>query len=198
MNYWLVHFHINFDEMKIYRLKTDTKNVQIVSPVDQSKITKEFGTFDCESRLNNWEELIFYVYNPKIKQKNFYSMFSGALIFDQKVLDICQSVFEMAGEILPLQVERGPKLYLLNILECMNGLDHDKTLWDYYPDGGKGRVLKYVFHKERVVNESTLFKIPETSKVDIFCFADVKDPKDEFYHLYQEHKFTGLIFNEIV
>jgi hypothetical protein len=184
--------------MRIFQIRNNLKISQIVQPVDHTKITADFITFDCEPRSENWnEDLPYYVYNPKNKAQNFYHMGSSALIFDEKVLDVCQTVFEMAGEILPIQVERGPKLFLLNILECMNGLDYDKTEWDYYPDGGKGRILKYAFHKERIMNEATLFKIPETIRVDIFCFADVKDNEDEFYHLYHENSFTGLIFNEI-
>ena len=118
----------------------------------------------------------------------------GILVFNEKVLDICQTLFEMAGEILPMQVERGPKLYLLNILDCINALDYSRTKWDYYDDGTKGRILEYKLHKNRIGNESTIFKIPETSKTEIFCFTDDRDEDDQFYH---KHKLTGLIFEEI-
>lgn len=183
--------------MKIFRINEDSNNIQLVQPIDKKFHTLDFGRFDCEEREREWEELQVYIYNPKIKPKNFYSGFSGTLIFDEKALEICETVFEMSGEILPIQVERGPKLYLLNILECMNGLDYDKTIWDYYDDGTKGRILEYAFHKDRIENESTIFKIPETSKTDIFCFSDVKDRSDEFYHLYHDNNLTGLIFEEI-
>jgi hypothetical protein len=106
-------------------------------------------------------------------------------------------IFEMSGEILPIKVERGPQLYVLNILQCMNGLNYDKTKWDYYEDGTKGRILKYSIHKDRVINETSLFKIPETSKIDIFCYADVQDRIDEFYHIYHDNDLTGLVFEEI-
>lgn len=183
--------------MRIFKIKPDSNNIQAVQPVENSKINLDFLKFDCEPRQPDWEILEVYVYNPKTKPKKFYNMGSGILVFDESVLEVCEPIFEMSGEILPLQVERGPKLYLLNILECMNGLNYDTTVWDYYDDGTKGRILKYGFHSERVKNESTLFKIPETSKTDIFCFCDVKDSEDEFYHLYHNHKFTGLIFEEM-
>jgi hypothetical protein len=70
--------------------------------------------------------------------------------------------------------------------------------WNHRRAETKGRILKYAFHKERVMNESTIFKIPETSKTDIFCFADVKDREDEFYYIYQDNNLTGLIFEEIL
>ena len=180
--------------MQIFRVTEDANNVQLVQPTNPNLDTLSLLNFDCEPRKKDWEELEVYVYNPKTKPKNFYLMPSGILVFDEKVLDVCQTVFEMAGEILPIQVERGQKLYILNPLQCMNGLDYDRTVWDYYPR--KGRILKYKFHEWRIVNESTIFKIPESS-VNIFCFTDDRNEDDQFYHLYHKHKLTGLIFEEI-
>ncbi len=183
--------------MKIFKIQRDSNNIQLIQPVDHSKITLERSRFDCEPKKNNWEDILFYVHNPKTKPKNFYGTSGACLVFDEKTLELCAMVFEMSGEILPIRIERGENLYILNILECMNGLDYENTVWDYYSDGTKGRILSYAFHKERVINESTIFKIPETSKTDIFCFADAKDRTDEFYHIYHDNNLTGLIFTEI-
>ena len=184
--------------MKIYKITKDSNNIQAVQPTDQSLVNLSFMNFDCEPRKDSWSEIEVYIYNPKTKPKNFYNMASGILVFDEKVLDICQTIFEMAGEILPLKLERSErKLYVLNILQCMNGLDYERTIWDYYPrTGRKGRILNYKFHEWRIVNESTLFKIPESS-VNIFCFTDDRNEDDQFYRLYHKHKLTGLIFEEI-
>jgi len=183
--------------MKIFKIINDSNNIQAIQPTKKIGSVLDFLKFDCKSRINDWKEIEFYVYNPKIKAKNFYNMGSGNLIFDEKTLDICRTVFEMSGEILPVRVERGSTLYLLNILDCKNGLDYENTVWDFYNDGTKGRILKYAMHEERVINESTMFKIPETSKTDIFCFAETKDRKDEFYCLYHDNNLTGLIFDKI-
>ena len=183
--------------MKIFDIKTDTNNIQLVSPTEESLINLEFLNFDCEPRKKNWKELEVYIYNPKIKPKNFCRLTSGILVFDEYTLEICRTIFEMAGEILPLKIEReGGNLYVLNILRCMNGLDYNKTIWDYYPNGRKGRILDYKFHEWRIKDESTLFKIPESS-VNIFCFTDDRNEDDQFYYLYHKHKLTGLIFEEI-
>jgi hypothetical protein len=64
-------------------------------------------------------------------------------------------------------------------------------------DSSLRRILKYTFHKDRINNESSLFKIPETVKTDIFCIADIRDPLDEFYHIYLRNNFSGLVFKEI-
>lgn len=182
--------------MKVFKINTDSNNVQLVQPVVEKDL--EFFKFDCESRLPSWNSLEVYIHNPKTQPKDFYSMPSGILVCNQRVLDVCLDLFEMAGEILPIQVERsGLELYILNVLQCENVLDYERTIWDYYPSGRKGRILDYKFIKSRIGNESTIFKIPETDSIDIFCFADVKDREDEFYYIYHDNNLTGLIFEEI-
>ena len=189
--------------MKIFKVTEDSARVRLVQPTKERELG--FYQFDCESKFHEWKEAEVSVCNPKVKPKNFYGLTSGfygpasgILVFDEKALDICQTVFEMTGEIIPIQAEQGPTLYILNVLECMNGLDYKHTVWDYYEDGTKGRILRYAFHKERIGNESTIFKIPETSMTDILCYTDERDKEDQFYHLCRKHKLTGLIFEELV
>ena len=47
------------------------------------------------------------VYNPKTHPQNFYQLDLGALICDEKTVNICYDVFEIAGEILPIQLSEG-------------------------------------------------------------------------------------------
>lgn len=183
--------------MKIYKIKTESNSVQILSPVNNVDRGLNLLTFNCESRNKKWEEIEVYIQNPATKPKNFFSMPSGILVCDDSALNVCRTVFEMSGEILPVHVERGSKLYVINVSECMNGLNNDTTEWAYYKDGSKSRILKYGFYPDRVLNESSIFKIPETAKIDIFCWAYIKNPNDEFYHLYHEHGLTGLVFEEL-
>jgi hypothetical protein len=181
--------------MKTYRIDDDANNMQSIQPTKEKD--SAFYRFDCTERASTWEETEVYIYNPLQDPKDFFGMTPGVLIFNEMVLDICRNVFEKAGELLPLRVERGgPKLYILNILDCRNVLDYDRTIWDYYSDGKKGRILNFAFHKDRLRNESTLFKIPESS-VGIFCYTDDRNEDDQFYHLYHKHELTGLTFEEI-
>ena len=184
--------------MKIYKIEMDSNNINILSPTDSNKMDVDFLTFDAEPRSQGWEELEVYIQNPKMKAKKFSNLGSGILVCDQIAFDLLETLFEMSGEILSLKLERSDKkLHLINILECLNCLDYKKTEWDMYDDGTKGRILKYSFLKERVGSESTLFKIPETSKIYIFTITGLKNPSDEFFSLYHKHKLTGLTFELI-
>ncbi len=184
--------------MKIYRIEPEHNKVQVLFPVDENLLSDNTFIFDCLSKLDKWEVLNTYIFNPKVPKKSFYSIGNcGAIVFEDKMLAIFQDIFEMCGEILPLKLEREPELYLLNVLDCRNGLNYETTQWDYYDDGTKGRILKFGFHPERIMNESSIFKIPEVAKTHIFTYSGVEDEEDEFYGLYKKHKLTGLVFEEV-
>jgi hypothetical protein len=70
--------------------------------------------FDSQSRKSTWEDgLECYIYNPKERAKSFYSFASGCLVFNHETLEICRTIFEMCGEILRIELERGGgSLYL--------------------------------------------------------------------------------------
>ncbi len=181
--------------MKIYKIVSNVSDYQRIMPTDDSEYSNTLS-FDCETKEEVWNPIDMYVFNSKKKKGNFYSLGGiGALAFDEKVLDIMQTIFEMAGEILPVNVGK-EVLYILNVLECVNALDDSNTKFSIYPDGTRGRILSYSFHADRI-SESCLYKIPETSKVDVLTYSGIKDPEDEFYSLYFEHKLKGLIFEEI-
>ena len=155
----------------------------------------DYIIFDCKARGQDWKNIEWYIDNPKLIEGDFYHINSGVLVFNEKVYDSeLFTILEMAGEILPISV-KDKRLYLLNVLECINSLDHQNTEFDYYDDGTQGRILKYVFHER--FPDSSLFKIPETSRSEVLTYHDVKDTEDEFYSLYNKLKFSGLIFQEL-
>lgn len=185
--------------MKVYSVKTDIKFSQSVLPEIEERYVFDLLHFDCERKIAHWPEIDWYVFNPKEKEGDFYSLGgNGAFVFNQRVYDSeLFDLLEMAGEILPIQLEDGgPTLYVLNVLECVNALDKKNTVFDVYDDGTRGRILQYAFHPNRIT-ESPLYKIPETSKTEVLTYTGVKDPEDEFKTLYEQLDFSGLVFSEL-
>lgn len=181
--------------MKIYKIKADVNNYQWIVPSNKDDIREKLF-FECQPKKANWQPLDMYVFNPKKKEGNFYSLGGiGALVFDEKALDAMLTIFEMAGEILPINVE-GTALYILNVLDCVNCLDKEKSTWDYYEDGSRGRILSYAFHANRMT-EGSIFKIPETCKTEVMIYSDIKDDEEDFMLLYKRYGLTGMIFEEI-
>ena len=178
----------------IYKIRADVNRYQWLMPENEDGIL-ELLTFDCVTKKEHWKTDM-YIHNPKKECGNFFSLGGiGALAFDEIVLDKMLTIFEMAGEILPIRAD-GKNLYALNVMECTNALDQKNSKWEYFADGTKGRIISYSFHKNRFI-ESSLFKIPETSKADVLTYSGLKDKDDEFYSLYLKYGFTGLIFEEL-
>jgi len=181
--------------MKIYKLVEDANNYQWIMPENRDDITERLS-FECQSKISGWSPVKMFVFNPAKKKGNFFTLGGiGALVFDEKVLDKMLTIFEMAGEILPLKVN-DMTLYALNVLSCVNSIDKDKSTWNYYDDGTRGRLIKYSFHTDRIT-ESSIFKIPETCKGEILTSYGINDKEDEFLTLYKKHGFTGLTFEEL-
>lgn len=185
--------------MKIYEIGFEIERYQWLIPdindEDDNLLTVSF--FNGERKKNWPEDIDFYVYNPKKLKGNFFNLAGGsALIFDQAVYDSpIFDLFEQAGQIIPINCS-GERLYILNVLECINMLDLKSSKFEIYNDGSKGDVLEFFFHEDRI-SESCIFKIPQMNASQILTYSDVKDANDEFIHLYNKFNFTGLNFKKL-
>ncbi|MBN68826.1 MAG: hypothetical protein CME32_06030 [Gimesia sp.] len=181
--------------MKVFYVREDVNIFQSIAPVDQEIWSTDRLTFDVAEKPD-WSPVECYVQNPKLVRGNFFYLCPGLLGFDHSVYEQMDDLFETAGQILPIDLE-GETLYGLNVLECPNALDQDRSEWKYSLHSGKRlRLRDYVFHPDRFF-ESSLFKIPETSRSEILSFSDLKDQDDEFKYRYEQSGFTGLAFEEI-
>lgn len=183
--------------MEIYQVKTNLDYQWVLPQIEESKLLNLI-TFDCYPKVESWPNIDWYIYNPKRKKGNFFEIgHSGALVFDETVFNSdLYSLIEMAGEVLTIKLEDNTNLYVLNVLKCINSLNQKKTKWQLYEDGSKARILDYSFHTNRF-SESSLFKIPETSKIEILTYSGIKGDEDEFKSLYEYLGFTGLEFKQI-
>lgn len=182
--------------MEIFRIRLDVNVYQRFLPADQSFWQMDNLRMDCTPKLPDWRAPEIYIHNPKRKQGNFYYLSSGSFVVDSQTAEQLRSILEMSGELLPLE-HAGNTYYLLNILECVNCLDQQKTKWVVDEKAGvKVRILEHHFHRQRLV-ESTIFKIPETAAGDILCVEGLKDPEDEFKAQVEACGFTGLLFDKL-
>ena len=188
---------MKYSTMKIYSVEVDSNKCQWIMPYVDDEVILNLLTFDCHPKVDTWINTRWYPFNPKEEVRNFFSLgTNGAFAFDEKVYksDLF-TLLEMAGEIIPINFSE-QRLYVSNVLVCVNALNENNTEWDLYDDGSKGKIIKYSFYPDRI-SESSLFKIPETSKSEILTYSGIKDSVDEFKAIYEYNNFTGLIFNEI-
>ncbi len=180
--------------MKIFRILPEFDVIQSINPSNETDW--DFFNFEGLPKSDNWRLLEFYVVNPLRKRANFFIMGSGAsmLVMDETASNKLAHFWSKAGELLPIKLETGETLYILNVVEVANALNIKMTLFDLYEDGTRGRILKPYFYSNRLP-ESSIFKIPETAKTVILTFSGVFGESDEFYSAYLKSGLTGLEFD---
>ena len=182
--------------MEIFRIRLDSNKFRSFLPADTNIWQTDALKMNCVSKLSTWRSPEIYVHNPNFEKGNFSHFCSGGFVVDASTANELRTIFEIAGELLPLTHE-GLSFYLVNILECVNCLDANKTEWvTGKTTGAKIRIKNYQFDKNKL-SESTLFKIPETSAAEILCIAGLKDAEDEFKARVESAGLKGLIFEKL-
>ncbi|MCA9041113.1 MAG: hypothetical protein KDA65_12245 [Planctomycetaceae bacterium] len=140
-----------------------------------------------------------YCDSPECKRGNFFYLFGipGAFVLDTHAKVELADLLEPAGELLPFYLDDEP-MYLFNILECLNVLNEEKSDCTYFKSTKRlQEINKYTFNRKGF-NDTTLFKIPETSRTDMYTYTGMgKRLEDTFKGRVEKCGLTGLIFTEI-
>jgi hypothetical protein len=184
--------------MNIYSIEADSNKYQLILPVSDSVEVFEMLDFTGLPKEEKWKPIEFYIDNPLNKQSDFYSLINtAALACNKNAIYKLGRFWDLSAELLPIYLENGEELFIVNIIDCVNALATNDTEYDYYEDGTRSnRILKYSFHENRF-HESSIFKIPETANIQILTYTGLKSLEDEFYTAYQQSGLAGLIFEEI-
>lgn len=181
--------------MKVYEISTnDDFQVLVDDERSPAKDDIVFSMGKGKKLKTKWVIPKLRVYDPMEEVPNFYYYVSGAFVVDKKTCDLFLSIFEMAGELLPVNCTEF-KGYLLNITQCVNCLDHDLCEYVKDKDTGDNLWLKKIVFQKSMIPESTLFKIPE-AKTSIFT-TEGMGIREEFKEMYEKHKMKGLKFELI-
>lgn len=186
--------------VEVFKIKANPKKCPWVLPGDVQFAEQGNLFFDGSTKEGAWNPPQFYLQSPNRNQTDFFIIAAGAFAFNQAVIDhpMMAMFFEMAGELLPIKLESGESLYILNTTEVVNSLDQENS--DFRKDPSSGLVVaveKHVFKSERFT-QSPIFKIPETVRSEILTFAGrFVNPDDEFLENYRASGFTGLEFTKL-
>ncbi len=123
---------------------------------------------------------------------------ASTFAFNSDVSRELVDILERAGEVLPFFVD-GKTWYCLNVLESLNALDEESSIYTIKDNGFELDIQEYVFHIERF-SDSSLFKIPSDNQTDIFC-VDRRETDEQvlsnFFCAVAAHSFTGLEFEVV-
>jgi hypothetical protein len=183
------------NNMKVYKLRLDSNNYQRFLLEDKGVWKTKRLTMDATRKLRDWIPPAVYVPNPTLKKGEFFHLCSGAFVTDGNATEKLREFLEMAGELLPIDYKNEP-YSLLNVTECMDCLDHERTEWVLGKSTGtKIDIKRYAFRAERMP-ESSIFKIPNRL-ADIYVAEGRFDPEDEFKSRVHKNNLKGLLFEEV-
>lgn len=176
--------------------------------------------FDGRPVADHWYAPSVSSFQPRLREGDFWNFGVGAygacLAVRPEALGETHigGFLERAGELLPF--EYGSRTFsVLNITECIDALDRERTSWvdrsdmdveeiagdlaDELADAissAPPKVDTPMFDLERLGWQ--LFKIPETAITSIYYWErSIDDPRDQFRGVYEAHGLTGLTFTPI-
>ena len=180
--------------MKVFRILPDGNNYQYFL-TEKEEDGRKLIT-NCQPRLATWNPPTVYVYEPLHRKGDFFQFSRSVLISNTRATEALRSFYEMAGELLPLPYH-GEVYTLLNVTECINCLDEEKSEWEYYEGTEVKHLLKrYVFHPNRF-SASALFKIPQTYGIELYAVEGSGEVEEEFREVVKKNHLQGLIFQEL-
>lgn len=181
--------------MTVFKVDFDVDRFQSLDTQEPGHWLELEHPFECEPMLERWKPPAMCLVNPVRRAPDlWYVGTEAAIAASAKAFKHIQKQFSMAGECLPLPAE-GQQLTLLNVTECVNCLDHERSRFFSGRSGSKLIPLKYAFHKDRF-GKSSIFKIPEMNGI-ILCLERDGDPGSEFKAAVEQHRLVGLTFEQL-
>jgi hypothetical protein len=137
-----------------------------------------------------------YCLKPLLRRGNFFYIgVPGVLVADDEAMTKVGRFFKMSGQALPLDYD-GEVLSYLNVTECINCLNQERSTWRENERGVRLGIAKYVFQPERFVH-SPIFKIPETRTAEVLLVERPGHDAGSFKEIVEGEGLTGLEFEEL-
>ena len=183
--------------MKVYLLKPDTK-YKLMYPEDSVSESDDWE-FKCEELVDKLPQ--FQAYFDKKSEKDIPDIaYIGMMTFAFRndVANELVDILESSSELLPFYLD-DELWYLLNVRDCIDALDDEKSKYKIDNCITKLHLVDYVFHTDQLKGK-TLFKIPNDNKSQVYCVDERNSDQAVLRNLFcavKAHKYTGLVFQEI-
>ncbi|MEO7002821.1 MAG: hypothetical protein ABI068_13465, partial [Ktedonobacterales bacterium] len=152
--------------MRVFRLRIHSDQYQYLAPMQVADWPKL--RTNGYPRSAGWTPPAVGIAHPERPAGDFFNYYGDSLITGPGATTALSRFFATAGELLRLPCAMDGQTYgLLNVLECVDCLDHART--QIAPDQaseGHQHITTYAFHGGRLPLRSPLFKLPETCEVE--------------------------------
>ena len=182
--------------MKVFKLAPDFAFQTFhTSDPNNSRDGEEEYLLDGKSKLSTWKPLPIFEADPGLELGNFAYCWDGGFVVDTSAAEVLKPILEQCAELLPLKGYKSRAYHLLNVLNCPDCLDEQRTKWRV---GKKNKtrfaIEEYAFMPEKLP-DSTLFRIPKN--VALFTVVDHPNSSAEFKKIVEREGLTGLKFDEV-
>lgn len=180
--------------MKIWKLGIEFGNFKtyMITEKDKEKCEKLASCINLGKKTSNafdGEEIV--VYDGDIKADFSHVWGIGNQVLNENAKNVLNDTLENNAELVVMQAEE-EKLYLLNVFNIIDVLNHELSEIRYTPTGPAIEVKKYEF-KAELVGKNDIFKIYLEGRVypcDVFV-------SDKFKRIVEENNLTGFSFTEV-
>jgi hypothetical protein len=180
-------------ELTFYAVDTDPDQFQYFLTDDWERYY-----FDGRPYRDEWRPPEVFSYKPRLPEPDFWTFGLGgcgtAWAIRPEAFEhapVLEPMLGYSGELLALPYN-GRSFALFNITECIDALDKERTVWDYYDDGTIRDIEAPVFRLDRL--GANLFKVPEDSSMRIYFWEDSQDWQSQFRAIVEREDLTGLEF----
>jgi hypothetical protein len=126
---------------------------------------------------------------------NFPLINNGALGMDRITRNRLGSALPKDSELLDVVTTTGRSFQLLNILNCCDCLDDERSEWFSLPMRAHVGVTRFAFRRE-CLSDSSLFKI-KAALGQIFVSSGIAPAERDFKAQYELLGLRGLFFREV-
>ena len=180
---------------KVFSIRSDERFQRVVFD-SLDVLPSRRREFSAQPLLPEWPTLRDgYVFDPQLPDSVFRAFLPGAFVIRESLLvdPNLPTIFDMSAELLPVEVS-GERCFVVNVLGCYNALIPQKTEWRIPPDPSSRGVIDRATLKLGRLGGAKLFKLPFHDH-PIFCLSG-EGPEEDFYEIYQQRGYTGLVFEE--
>lgn len=148
--------------------------------------------FDGTSRVDEWRRARpqFYVDRPERPVPDLWPVVSSASLgLSDRARDLVETHFPGTGELLPANLG-DTSLHILNVTRVVACLDKERTR----PDLGFPKAFAF---RQAALPIGTIFKIPETSRVDILYCDATSDGEAPLAAMLTDNRLTGITLKRL-
>lgn len=172
--------------MRIYRYWTNPSNYKSLRIVKEELVMFHYE-LDGRRVAQQWTP-IEVEFEKRKKMPDCFDI-GGQPVLNQRALQVFQPLLGEQVEVLPLEVKGShEKLFLLNALDILDCLNHDRTVHKIGKDGTPLWITTYRF-KSGCIGDRFMFRLPETWMAETLI-------TESFTKVVIENHLRGLVINQ--